>query len=142
MATLTVSNNFKEQMGLGAVDFSSDTFQVILTYGLTFDPDTHGEYTDVSGSELATGAGYTNGGETLSASSAWAQDNTDDRAYIEWSNVTWTASGDSIGPFDAAIIYDESHGSDVVVGAIEFDTDITVSDGNDFTLKDLGYDYE
>ena len=143
MATLTVPNEFKYEMGIGAVDFSSDAFKVaLMATGFTFDPDTHGTWADVSASELAGGSGYTAGGADLTASSAWAQDNTNDRASVSWNNVTWTASGGDIGPFAAAIVYDSTHGSNVIVGCIAFDSDVTVSDGNDFTLEDLGYDYD
>ena len=141
MAILTLSNNFKELIGTGAIDLSSDTFKVALMgSGFTFDPDTHGTWADVSASELAGGSGYTAGGETLTVSSAWAQDNTDDQGTVSWNNVTWTASGGDIGPFRAAIIYDDTHASDVIVGCIDFETDITTADGNIFQLQDLGLD--
>jgi hypothetical protein len=140
MATLTISNEFKYERGLGSVDFSSDTFKVILmASGFTFDPDSHGTYADVSASEIADGNGYTAGGETLSASSAWAQDNTDDDATISWSNVTWTASGGAIPDFDAAIIYDDTHASKVIVGCIALDSTVSLASGSSFQLQNLGF---
>lgn len=141
MAILTISNNFKEIVGTGAIDLSSDTFKVALMgSGFTFDQDTHGTWADVSASELADGYGYTAGGETLVVSSAWAQDNTNDKGTVSWDDVTWTASGGDIGPFRAAIIYDSTHADDIVVGCIDFETDVTTTDGNNFQLQNLGLD--
>jgi len=143
MATVTISNRFKYEKGIGTIDFSSDTFKAILMVsGFTFDPDSHGTYSDVSGSEVANGNGYTSGGATLSVSSAWVQDNTGDQATITWSNVTWTASGGPIPDFDAAIIYDDSHANDVIVGCIALDSTVSLSAGSGFQLQNIGYDAE
>lgn len=140
--TLTVANKLKYEMGIGTIDFSSATFKVaLMATSFAFGAGTHGLWSDASGSEITPGSGYAAGGETLTAATAWAQDNASDQAAISWSDVTWTASGGDIGPFGAAIIYNSSHASSVVVGCIDLGTDVTVSDGNDFTLKDLGYDY-
>lgn len=140
MATRTVSNQFKYEKGIGAVDFSSDVFKIALMgTGFVFDKDAHGTWSDVSASEISTAGGYTAGGEALSVSSAWAQDDTDDQADISWSDHTFTASGSAFDAIAAAIIYDDDHASDVIVGAIEFDSDITVSDGNSLQLQSLGY---
>lgn len=143
MATVTISNEFKYERGIGAVDFSSDTFRAILMgSGFSFNTDTHGTYADVSGSEIAGGNGYTVGGETLSVSSVWSQDNINDNASLTWSNVTWTASGGAIPDFDAVIIYDDTHADDVVVGCVTLDSTVSLSDGSGFQLQNIGYTAE
>ena len=148
--TLTVSNEFKYQMGLGAVNCSSDTFKVILMAdGFTFNKDTHGTYSDVSASEITNAGGYTVGGYTLTVDSAWAQDNTGDESGLTFVDKTFTASGAAFDTFCAAIIYDDTHANydfgtsvDVILGCIDFGQNIDVADGNSFQLQDMGYDKE
>lgn len=137
--TLTIPNEFFYEKGKEGVDFSSDTFKIILmASGFTFDPDTHGTYSDVSGSEITSAGGYTVGGTSLSVDSAWAQNNTDNNAEIAWNDVTFTASGAAFDTFCAAVIYDDDNGSDVIVGCIELGQDIDIADGSSFQLQDLG----
>lgn len=141
MATLTVSNQFKYEKGIGAVNFSTDSFYIaLMASGFTFDPDNHGTWADVSASEISTAGGYTAGGEVLSTDFAWAQVNAENKASISWLNHTFTASGGPFDPISGAIVYDFSHGSNLIVGAVIFDADVTVSDGNSLQLQNLGYD--
>lgn len=138
--TCTISNEFKYEKGLGAVLFNSHTFKVILMAdGFVFNPDTHGTYSDVSASEITSAGGYTVGGYALSVDSAWAQNNTDNTAEIAWVDKTFTASGAAFDTFCAAIIYDDTHASDVIVGCIDLDQSIDIADGGSFQLQDMGY---
>jgi len=139
-----VSRRFLKELGLGTIDFTSDVFKVILMDDtFTFDAENDGVYTDVSGDELATGNGYTQKDETLSVDTAWDEDTGSDiKALLTWDDVSWTAASGSIGPASGAIVIDETHASDVIVGHIAFDSDVTVADGLSFELRDLGFDLE
>lgn len=142
--TLTVSNEFKYEMGIESIDLSSDTCKVILmASGFTYDPDSHGTYGDVSASEITSAGGYTVGGYNLTVDSAWAQNNTDDTAEITWDDKTFTASGAAFDTFCAAVIVVTVDGTtdstDIILGCIEFGQDIDVADGNSFQLQDIGY---
>lgn len=136
MAT-EVGNKLKYLLATGAIDFSSDTFKIILMQsGFTFNKDTHHQYSDVSASELATGNGYTANSKTL-AGVAVTEDDTDDRTEVTWSNVTWTASGGAIGPTPGAIIFDDTHADDAIVGYIDFGGDQTQADGGVATISGI-----
>ena len=140
---LTVSNKFKFEMGQGKINFTSDAFKVILMKsGFVFDKDAHGVYADISANEITNAGGYTVGGYALTADSAWAQDNTGDKASITWVDKAFTASGAAFDTFCAAIIFDDTPTSpaDIIVGCITFGQDIDVADGNNFQLTDMGYD--
>jgi hypothetical protein len=127
-------NHIKYLLATGAIDFSGDSFKIILMQtGFVFDKDVHEEYADVSGNELATANGYTQGSKTLSGV-AVTEDDVDDRCEIVWSNVTWTASGGAIGPASGAIIYDDTVASDPIVGYIDFNGDQTQPDGGTVTI--------
>ena len=126
----TLSNHFKYQAMKGEIDFNSDTFKMILMNdSFTFDKDAHATYANVSGEELSNGNGYTTGGITL-LSGELTEDDANDQGKMAWShNPTWTASGGSIGPSGAAVIYDDDATDDTVVGCIDFGTDYTATEG-------------
>ena len=127
------SNKIKYALATKAIDFSADTFKIILMQtGFVFNKDTHHAYSDVSGSELATANGYTAGGTTLAGVTV-TEDDTDDRCDITWSNPSWTAVGGNIGPASGAIVYDDT-ASDFVVGYIDFGGDYTQPNGGTITL--------
>jgi len=133
MANAT-SNHIKYLLSTGAIDFSGDTFKIILMQsGFVFDKDAHEEYSDVSGNELGNGNGYTTGGATL-AGVAVTEDDVDDRAEVVWNNVTWTAVGGAIGPSPGAIIYDDTVANDPIVGYLDFLADYTQPDGGTVTI--------
>lgn len=138
MAT-EASNKIKYLLATKAIDFANDTFKIILMQtGFTFDKDTDHGYADVSGDELATANGYTAGGNTLAGVSI-SEDDTDDRTEVTWNNTTWTASGGSIGPSPGAVIYDDTDGSDSIVGYIDFGGDQTQADGGTATISSIEF---
>lgn len=138
--TTEASNKIKYLLATGVVDFSADTFKIILMQsGFTFDKDSHHAYADVSASELSTGNGYTAGGATLTGVTV-TEDDTENAATITWNNPSWTASGGSIGPSPGAIIYDDTVSSptaDPVVGYIDFGSDQTQADGGTATISSI-----
>lgn len=136
----TVANKIKYLLATGAINFSSDSFKIILmASGFTFNPDTHHGYADVSASELATGNGYTRNTKTL-AGVAVTEDDTDDRTEITWTNVTWTASGGAIGPTPGAIIFDDTvttPTADPIIGYIDFGGEQTQDNGGTATISNV-----
>jgi len=139
MASLP-SNKFRYLLGLKVINFSSDTFKLIfMEEGFIFNPDTHAVYADVSASEQATNFGYTSGGITMTGGTV-TQNDTDDRAYVTFNNVTLTASGGDIGPVCGAIIYDDTVASPVVdpiIGFIDFAGVFTEPDGGVATIANI-----
>lgn len=135
----TPSNKIKFLLGTGAINFSTDSFKIILMgSGFTFDKDSHHAYSSVSSSELAAGYGYSSSTKALTLSSI-TEDDSDDRLEVVWSNVTWTASGGSIGPTPGAIIYDDTHADDAVVGYIDFGGEQTQVDGGTATISSIEF---
>ena len=134
----TISNKMKYLLATKAIDFSADSFKIILmATGFVFNADTHHGYADVSASELATGYGYTRNTKTL-AGVAVTEDDTDNRTEVTWSNVTWTASGGAIGPTPGAIIFDDTvttPTADPIIGYIDFGGEQTQADGGVATIS-------
>lgn len=136
----TISNKFKYLLAKKVIDFSADSFKIILMKsGFVFDKDAHHGYADVSSSELGTGYGYTQNTKTLGTATV-TEDDTDDRCEVTWSNVTWTASGGSIGPTPGAIIFDDTvttPTADPIVGYIDFGGEQTQADGGVATISSI-----
>lgn len=129
-----LSNHFKYMLGTKKIDFSADSFKVVLmASGYTFNKDTHATYTDVSASELATNYGYTQNTKTMGTATV-SEDDANDRFEVTWANVSWTASGGSIGPSPGAIVFDDTTTDDTVVGYIDFLGNQTATDGGTFTI--------
>jgi hypothetical protein len=135
--TGTPSNKIKYLLMTGAINLSTDTLKCVLAKtGYTFDRDTDEYYSDVSANELASGYGYTTGGQTLTGVTVTEND-TSDRADMACTNPSWTASGGSIGPTPGAWIIDDTATSDPIIGYIDFDGDQTTTTGNDFVIADV-----
>jgi hypothetical protein len=126
----TVSNHFKYQVMKSEIDFSTDEFRTILMQdSFAFDKDAHATYLLVSGEEIPTGNGYTARGIEL-LSGELTEDDTNDKGSMVWSyNPTWTATGGSIGPAGAAVVFDETSSDDTVIGCIDFGADYTATEG-------------
>lgn len=133
----TLSNHFKFKLMYGDVSFYNDSFKIILmNTTFTFNKDTHATLSDVSSDELSTGYGYTQQNKACTVSTI-TEDDTNDRCRVEFDDVSWTASGGSIGPSGAAIIYDDTTSDDTVVGCIDFGTDETATDTQNFDINDI-----
>ena len=134
----TLSNHFRYMLATKEIDFSSDSFKIILMdSAFSFDPDAHATLDDVTANQLSTGNGYTQNSKELAGVSV-SEDDANDRAAVSWNSVVWTADGGSIGPSGAAIIYDDDTSDDTVVGCIDYGEDITATTGNDFEISSPG----
>ena len=136
-----VSNKILYLLATKKIDFSADTFKLILmASGYVFDRDAHETYALVSASELAAGFGYTTGGVALSGVVV-TEDDTNDWLQVAWNNVQFTASGGNIGPTPGAIIFDDTTTSpaDAVVGYIDFGGNQTEPDGGVATISNIKF---
>jgi len=124
----TIYNNFKHQVMEGEFDLLNDTIKVALVTGHSPDIDTHTQWSDASGDE-ESGTGYSAGGETL-GSVAVTMDTDNDRGKFDGADVTW--SGLDVGTPSHAIMYDDTHASDLLIAYWELST---ASNGGDYTLQ-------
>ena len=137
--TATLSNHFKYMQATKEIDFETDTFKIILLDStFAFDPDAHATLADVTAHQLATANGYTQNDKALAGVTV-LEDDPNDKVAVTWTNATWTASGGSIGPTGAAIIYDDTTADDTVVGCIDFGTDYTIADGSSLQFQNLAF---
>jgi len=130
-----VYNNYFEQVMKGEFDLGSggDDIKVILVHGHTPNLDTHDEYADVSGDEYGTALGYTAGGKSL-VSQDVVQDDANDRGVFDADNPVWAALG-VLSPAapSHAIMYDNTHASDLLMLIWVLGT--TETNGGDYGLQ-------
>ena len=130
-----IYNNFKEAVMEGEFNLASggDTIKVILVSGHSPDIDVHDEYADVSGDEYGTGDGYTAGGATLAGQDV-TQDDANDRGVFDGTDLTWSSLG-ALSPATPshAIMYDDTHASDLLIAYWELGT--TATNGCNYTLQ-------
>ena len=89
--------------------------------------------------QLPTLHGYTQNNKTLD-NKVLSEDDVNDKGKMICDDVSWTASGGSIGPTGAAIIYDATTADDTVIGCVDYGTDYTIPDGSIFQLKNIEID--
>jgi hypothetical protein len=135
--TMTLSNHYKYQLMKKLIDLSADTLKIILMNNtFAFDKDAHATLADVTANQLATANGYTQNNKVL-ANKVLSEDDVNDKGKMVCDDVEWTASGGSIGPTGAAIIYDDTLGDDTVIGCIDYGTDYTIPDSSGFQITDI-----
>ena len=130
MASLIYNSAIRDE-ATGAIDYDTDTFYAMLvTSAYTPDKDTHAKRSAVTNE--VTGAGYTAGGQAVTATVA-AVDTANDRVVItfashNWPTATITARGE--------VVYKRRGGAssaDEVVFYNDFGSDITSTAGT-FTV--------
>jgi len=136
MAVTVVIPNHLKYLLVYSYLTGEDVDIILMDTGFVFNRDTHALYADVLASELADGNGYSTGGATL-AGIAFAEDDTDDRAEVTWTNKSWTASGGSIGPSPGACLLVATETDDPIIEYINFGGDKTEPDGGTFTVGNI-----
>ena len=133
MATFTFYNDFKEQLGKGVHNLSTNTLKVALTNAAP-NVATHTVLGDIT--QLSTGGGYTGGAGGGSALASQSYTETGGTGTFTAADLTFTASGGSIGPFRYAVYYNDSATSpvDALIGYVDYGSSITLADTETFTL--------
>jgi hypothetical protein len=127
MASYNKFNLFTDDLVKGNLNFSSDTFKVMLTN--TAPVATNHQYSDISGNELANGNGYSTGG----MSSAITLGNSSGTETVTAAAVTLTASG-SVGPFRYAVFYDTTPSTKTLICWFDYGSSITLANGETFSV--------
>jgi hypothetical protein len=118
-----------------SVDLVNDTIKIcLMASGFAFNRASQNVWADVSASELATGNGYTQNTKTL-ANKAVTESDANFWGKFTCDDITWTASGGDIGPTPGAILYDDTHLSDIIIGWLDFGENKTVGDTSPLVIQ-------
>lgn len=129
MASYNKFNDFSEQLVNGVHDFDANTFKVALSNSAPTASNTVlADITQISGAN-----GYTTGGTATTI----AVSETSGTTTVTGTQVVFTASGGSMGPFRYVVLYNDSATSplDALVAWWDYGSSITLADGETFTVK-------
>lgn len=129
MASYNKFNDFSEQLVNGVHDFDANTFKVALSNSAPTASNTVlADITQISGTN-----GYTTGGTATTI----AVSETSGTTTVTGTQVVFTASGGSMGPFRYVVLYNDSAASplDALVAWWDYGSSITLADGETFTVK-------
>jgi len=129
MAAYNKFNAFVENLAEKVHNLQSDTLKVLLTN--TAPTSANAVKADLT--EIAAGNGYTAGGTAASVSSSAQSGGT---YKLVLGDVTFTASGGSIGPFRYAVLYNDTPTSpaDPLIGYWDYGSSITLADGESLVV--------
>lgn len=120
MATYNKFNQFTKDLIDGVHDFDGHTFKVLLTN--TAPVATNSVKADLT--EISAGNGYTAGGATTTITTSTSSGT----AKATASDVTFTASGGTIGPFRYAVGYNDTATGDPLIFWVDYGSSITLQD--------------
>ena len=127
MATFNKFQDFVEALGLGEHNLNTDTLKVYLS---NTTPSASGDADKADLAEISAGNGYTAGGTDIV--NVWAE--SAGTGSLTGTDITWTASGGTIGPFRYAVLYNDTHSTDGLIGWWDYGSSITLNDGEQFTV--------
>lgn len=132
MAAYNKFHCFVEDLSKGVHNLASGghTLKLYLTNS-TPDASSHKKKADLS--EISAGNGYTAGGEDIQNDISA----TSGTVSLTGVDITWTASGGSIGPFRYVVLYNDSATDDPLIAWWDYGTSITLQNGETF-LADFG----
>lgn len=129
MATFNKFRQFAEDVGKGVHNLATGTLKVLLTNVAPV--NTNAVKADLT--EISAGNGYSAGG-SAAASNAYTQ--TAGVGKLTATDVVFTASGGSIGPFRYAVLYNDTPSSpaDPLIGWWDYGSSITLASGETLTV--------
>jgi hypothetical protein len=130
MASYNKFQDFSEQLANGAQNFASDTYKVALSNSAPVATNT--ALADIT--QISAGNGYTSGGTATTITLS----ETSGTTTVSGTQVVFTASGGSIGPFRYVVLYNDTTTTPVnkpLVAWWDYGSSITLADGETFTVK-------
>jgi hypothetical protein len=132
MANFVKFEVFSENLAEKVHDLNADTLKILLT-NTAPNAATNAVKADIT--EISAGNGYTAGGaDTQNATSR-----SGGTTSVTGVDVTWTASGGSIGPFRYVVLYNDTPTSpaDPLIGYWDYGSAVTLAAGESF-VTDFG----
>ncbi len=120
--------DFAEQLVEGVHDFDAHTFKVYLSNAT---PSASADAVKADLAEISAGNGYSAGGATTTITTSESAGT----MTVQGTEVVFTASGGSIGPFQYAVLYNDTSASDNLISWFDYGSALTLADGESLTVK-------
>lgn len=133
MAAYNKFQDFVDQLADGVHNFGSHTLKIGLTNSAPSATNT--VWANIT--EISAGNGYTAGGTALTSVTSAEASGT---LTLDAADVTFTASGGSIGPFRYAVLYNDTPTSpaDPLIGWWDYGSSVTLADTETLTVQFAG----
>ena len=128
MASYNKFLQFTKDLVDGVHDFDAHTFKVALTNSAPVNTNT----VLANITQISAGNGYTTGGTATSMSTSTSSGT----AKVTGTDVVFTASGGSVGPFRYAVLYNDTPTSpaDPLMAWWDYGSSVTLADTETFTV--------
>lgn len=129
MATFVKFQDFVEQLGKGThqLHAAGHTLKVYLTNAA---PSVSADAVKADLAEITAENGYPSGGTDIQNDYT----ETDGTGTLTGTDVVFTASGGSFGPFRYVVLYNDTAANDELIAYWDYGSAITVNDGETFTV--------
>lgn len=127
MAAYNKFNSFVEALAEKSHNLGSDTLKVALTNSAPVATNT--QLSNIT--QIANGSGYTTGGTATTISSSAQASGT---YKLVVTDVVFTASGGSMGPFQYAVLYNDTATNDELIAWVDYGSAVTLANGETFTV--------
>lgn len=128
MAAFQKFNSFVEALAEKKHDLGADTLKVMLTNVAPVATNT----VKADLTEITAQNGYTAGGNQANVTSSSQTSGTYKLVLAD--PATWTATGGSFGPFQYAVLYNETALNDELIGFWSYGSAVTVLEGETFKV--------
>lgn len=127
MATYNKFQDFADQLVRGIHDWDAHTFKIALSNSAPVATNT----VLANITQITAANGYSSGGTATTITA----NETGGTMTVQGSQVVFTASGGSIGPFQYAVLYNDTATSKNLVAWWDYGSAVTLADGDTFTIK-------
>lgn len=127
MAAYNKFQSFVEAISEKVHNLGADVLKVALSNTLPVNTNT--QLSNIT--QIAGVNGYTTGGTAATLTSSVQTAGT---YKLVLQDVTFTASGGSIGPFQYVVLYNDTATNDELISWYDYGTAITITSGNSFTV--------
>jgi len=127
-ASFQYFNSFVEELAEAKHDLSTGPFKIVLTNTAPVAANT----TLANITQIASGNGYTTDGNSCSITSSSQTSGT--YKLVLGSPATWTATPSAMATFQYAVLYNDGHASNGLVGFWAYPSAVTLGAGETFTV--------
>ncbi len=128
--TLTFFQDFAEQLAKKQHDLNADTIKLYLS-NTAPNVATHTQKSDIAEITVTNEANHGAGGADITNTVS----ETGGTATVAAVDVTFLASGGSVGPFRYLIAYNDTHASDLLIGYLDYGSAVTLDDGESLDVS-------
>jgi hypothetical protein len=129
MATFNKFESFVEKLAEKEHNLGSDSLKIYLSNAT---PSASADLVKADLAEITAENGYPAGGTAITVTGSSQSGGV--YSLTQSAEVVFTASGGSFGPFRYAVLYNDTHASDALIGWWDYGSSVSCNNGETFTI--------